>query len=221
VNDDPADRLTRLFRDHSARVLTFLGHRGAGDAAPDLLSEVFTTAWRRIDAVPDPALPWLLGVARNTLAHHWRAQGQQAALALQAAHAASREHPSHRGGPATLDIADIVAERSAVVTALVTLADDDREVLLLIGWDGLSAAEAAAVLGCAPGAFAVRLHRARRRLQRVLEPPPWSTPTAATPTAAPARGSQPSGAASAPAARRQVSDLTSHIPVPASVLKES
>nr|WP_255480966.1 sigma-70 family RNA polymerase sigma factor [Quadrisphaera sp. RL12-1S] len=209
-----------MFRDHSARVLTFLGHRGAGDAAPDLLSEVFTTTWRRIDDVPDPALPWLLGVARNTLAHHWRAQGQQAALALQAAHAANREHPSHRGGPATLDIADVVAERSAVITALAALADEDREVLLLIGWDGLTAGEAAAVLGCAPGAFAVRLHRARRRLQRVLDPPPWSDPAVTTALPASARPG-PTTRTATSAAHRQVSDLTTHIPVPASVLKES
>ncbi|PWJ51193.1 RNA polymerase sigma-70 factor, ECF subfamily [Quadrisphaera granulorum] len=173
---DPAERLTRLYREHAPRVLGFLLRRGAADAAPDLLSEVFATAWRRVHDVPEPALPWLLGVARNTLAHHWRSQGQQAALALSAAHAAAGDHRLHRGGDGRADVSDTVAERSAVVTALAGLSDEDREVLLLVGWDGLSSSEAAAVFGCAPGAFAVRLHRARRRLERALDPPAWSAP---------------------------------------------
>jgi RNA polymerase sigma-70 factor (ECF subfamily) len=41
-----------------------------------------------------------------------------------------------------------------------------------VTWDGLSAAEAAVVLGVSRLAFAVRLHRARRRLERALEPDP-------------------------------------------------
>jgi len=43
-------------------------------------------------------------------------------------------------------------------------------VLRLVTWDGLSSAEAAEVLGVTRVAFAVRLHRARRRLERALWP---------------------------------------------------
>ena len=45
---------------------------------------------------------------------------------------------------------------------------DDREVLRLIAWEGLESREAAAVFGCSYGAFRVRLHRARRRLEKQL-----------------------------------------------------
>jgi RNA polymerase sigma-70 factor (ECF subfamily) len=37
-------------------------------------------------------------------------------------------------------------------------------VLRLVAWDGLTPAELAVVLGCAPGAARARLHRARTRL---------------------------------------------------------
>lgn len=166
MQDDAADRLTRLYREHSPRVLGFALNRGAGDAAGDVLSETFAVAWRRLDDVPDPALPWLLGVARNVLAHHWRAQGRRNALQDEVARlgAGRGDH-----GP---DIADTVVERASVLRALETLSDDDREVLVLTGWDGLSTTDAAAVLGCAPGTLSVRLHRARRRLQSALGPPP-------------------------------------------------
>jgi len=42
-------------------------------------------------------------------------------------------------------------------------------VLRLVAWDGLDAAEAAEVLGVTRLAFAVRLHRARRRLEQAFE----------------------------------------------------
>ena len=62
-------------------------------------------------------------------------------------------------------------DRAEALTALAGLKDDDREALLLTAWDGLSADQAAAVLGCSKAAFQVRLHRARRRLDlRLAEP---------------------------------------------------
>ena len=49
------------------------------------------------------------------------------------------------------------------------LSDDDRETLALIAWDGLQPREAALVTGCSAATFAVRAHRARRRLAALLE----------------------------------------------------
>lgn len=52
--------------------------------------------------------------------------------------------------------------------ALARLSESDRELLLLIAWDGLSPAEAAAVLDIKPATARVRLLRARRRLTQAL-----------------------------------------------------
>lgn len=52
--------------------------------------------------------------------------------------------------------------------ALAELGERDRELLLLIAWEGLEPAEAAKVLGCSRNALAVRLHRARKRLAAAL-----------------------------------------------------
>ena len=52
--------------------------------------------------------------------------------------------------------------------ALAGLGDHDRELLLLIAWEGLKPAEVAEVLGVRPGTLAVRLYRARRRLSAAL-----------------------------------------------------
>ena len=55
------------------------------------------------------------------------------------------------------------------VTNVAVLAESDRELLLLVGWEGLSQAEAATALGISPGAARVRLHRARKRVLSTLE----------------------------------------------------
>ena len=51
---------------------------------------------------------------------------------------------------------------------LRVLPEKDREALLLIAWDDLTPALAAASLGISSVAFRVRLHRARRRLSDLL-----------------------------------------------------
>jgi RNA polymerase sigma-70 factor (ECF subfamily) len=55
-------------------------------------------------------------------------------------------------------------------TALLTLSDTDRELLLLVAWDQLSYEEAAAVLDLPLGTVRSKLHRARAHLRELLEP---------------------------------------------------
>lgn len=132
-------------------------------AAEDAVSETFLVAWRRLDAVPAEALPWLLGVARKVLANQRRAAGRRAPdgplVPLEAV--------------ADLDpraaIADLVADRDAFAAAFRSLGPGDREALTLVSWDGLAPREAAVVLECSPATFHLRLHRARRRLLKELE----------------------------------------------------
>ncbi len=52
--------------------------------------------------------------------------------------------------------------------ALAVLSERDREALRLVAWEGLDPERAARAAGCSRGAFAVRLHRARRRLEAAL-----------------------------------------------------
>ena len=69
---------------------------------------------------------------------------------------------------ATTDPADALALSEQVARALDRMEPGDRELLLLRVWDELSFAEAAAVLGCSPGAARVRWMRARRRFAAAL-----------------------------------------------------
>jgi RNA polymerase sigma-70 factor (ECF subfamily) len=130
--------------------------------AEEVVSEVFLAAWRRLADLPEPELPWLLGAARNIAANHSRAAARQQSLTAELlAWTSEAEFRSP-------DIADQIAERQAVLAALASLSDADRELLTLVAWQGLTPGAAARVVGCATAAYFVRLHRARRRLERAL-----------------------------------------------------
>lgn len=157
-------RFTALWKEHAPRVLAYAQRHTDPETAHEVVSETFLVAWRRLVDVPGEPLPWLLVVARNTLNNHRRSGYRQALLQTELQRLTElTEH-----GPA----AEISAvERQAMLAALATLTATEREALLLVAWDGLSTTQAARVAGCSTPTFAVRLHRARRRLQEATADP--------------------------------------------------
>lgn len=155
-----AQRFEELFRSHYPAVRGYALRRSSPDAAQDAVAETFLVAWRRLDDVPEDALPWLFGVARRVLANQRRSSGRGAALEQRLAGAA---------GGAQVDLEESVTESEVVRSALALLSERDREALILVAWHGLSGKRAARAAGCSRAAFDVRLHRARRRLAVLLE----------------------------------------------------
>jgi DNA-directed RNA polymerase specialized sigma24 family protein len=73
--------------------------------------------------------------------------------------------------------------------ALRQLRDVDRDLILLVAWDGLSPSQAGSVLGLRPVTARSRLHRARQRLAALVEdqhstatPAPAAAPSTAATT---------------------------------------
>ena len=157
------DLFEHCFRDHYAKVLAFSMRRVSGrEIAEDVAADTFAVTWRRRDRIPDPALPWLYAIAANVIANQHRSASRRHDLTLRLA------HESNIVAPAS-DPAESLSRRDAFSTAFALLAEPEREVLRLVAWDGLDIRDAAHVLGCSPGAFRVRLHRARRKLAKQLE----------------------------------------------------
>jgi len=157
VKPTQAERFDALFREHYATVRGYARRRANAEQALDAVAETFLIAWRRIDDVPDDALPWLLGVTRKVMANQRRADGRGDALAQRLADAAV--------GVAADDPADVVGEAELMRDAFERLSDRDREVLLAAAWDTpLNMRHEAS-----RGALAVRLHRARGRLKAQVE----------------------------------------------------
>ena len=150
-------RLETLFRCYYSAVAAYVRRRAEPDLVDDVVAETFLVAWRRLDDVPADARPWLLGVARKTLATQRRSVTRRHSL-LAKLETARR--------PVQAD--DSVSELG-ISEALARLSAKDREAITLIAWEGLTLREAAAALGQSPAAFRVRLHRAKRRLRQRLE----------------------------------------------------
>jgi RNA polymerase sigma-70 factor (ECF subfamily) len=128
--------------------------------ADDLVAEVLTIAWRRLDDVPaDDPLPWLFATARNVWRNHLRSTRRRAELTARVPAATTTAPPPEPGAHSVTDILE----------ALAQLSDDDQEILRLAAWDGLTTAQLARTFSCNEGTARVRLHRARQRLAACLE----------------------------------------------------
>lgn len=165
---DPGETLpdeaefTRFYEVAYPGIARYLMRRGAGEETADLASETFIVAWRRRGQWQrlnsEKRMAWLYGVARKVLANARRS--------------ADRKPTSGEPGEASAsesDHTDFTIVQLAVANALAQLADDDAELIRLIAWEGLSPADAAGVLGCKPGTATMRLHRARKRLKKLME----------------------------------------------------
>ncbi|MGW7753530.1 RNA polymerase sigma factor [Streptomyces violaceusniger] len=175
-----AQRFRDLYEECHPRVLAYAASLVGRQVGEDITSETFTVAWRRMRDIPTPPLPWLLGVARNLTRELRRRDGRQYNLAAQEAQRVITS------GAQVEDVAAGVTERAVALQALAGLSAADRELLTLVAWHGLGPREAARVLGCSSATFAVRLHRARRRLERAVDA------VGPSPDPSPSPGSDPS-----------------------------
>jgi RNA polymerase sigma-70 factor (ECF subfamily) len=165
AGDDLADKLaevrfSELYRENVRDLLGYALRRSAGaDDAADIVAETFLVAWRRLAEVPlgDDGRLWLYGTARNVLANHDRSARRRDRLTERLREELRDQLPAggaHEAGP--------------FLEALAGLAEPDRELLMLIGWEELTPTQAARALGITPFAARTRLHRARRRLRARL-----------------------------------------------------
>ena len=66
------ERFTALWDAYAGRVFAYTCRHVDHHSAQEVVSETFLVAWRRLDEVPEQALPWLLVVARNTVNNNRR-----------------------------------------------------------------------------------------------------------------------------------------------------
>jgi RNA polymerase sigma factor (sigma-70 family) len=157
------DAMAALFQRHADAVHRFLSRRVGPQPAEDLLAEVFVAAVSARARVrpheSGSALPWLYGIARNVIRTYLR------------------QRPRPSGWPPDDDIdwaavdarVTAIGRREELRRALAALTPEERDVLLLVAWHGLTPTESAAVLNITAEAARSRLARGRRRAQAALD----------------------------------------------------
>jgi RNA polymerase sigma-70 factor, ECF subfamily len=159
-----SDRFSALYQRHYRSVWAFVVRRiPVGVDAGDVVAEVFATAWRRLDRVPEEpdTLLWLYATAGRTAANQVRSARRR--YRLRGRLAGLRDSHEPVAGPAA-------GEHAEVLAALDRLRPLDREAIRLAIWEDLPVQDIATVLGCSPNAVSLRLRRAREGLRTQLAP---------------------------------------------------
>jgi RNA polymerase sigma-70 factor, ECF subfamily len=149
--------LEELWTAHAGRLRAYLQRRVATADVDDLLSEVFLVAWRHRKQKPNADLPWLYGIARKVVSTHYRASERRGRLR-------TRIEFEGRSGISTW----MPSSHLELSSALEALEPDDREILLLSAWEGLTPSEIAKALGTTSPAMRMRLSRARKRFESLF-----------------------------------------------------
>lgn len=128
----------------------------------DIAIEVFATAWRRKDRLPDSRdnqMLWLYGVARRKVANAIRLSKRKSKFI-----SGLRSTEPDSTGTDTKAVASMLVHSS-----LSRMKPKEREVLLLVEWDGLSLGEAARVLKVSESVTSKRLAAARVSFIKLCE----------------------------------------------------
>lgn len=159
--------LDRLLANHERQLYRFgLRMCGSEEAARDVLQQTLLTAFRGIRGFRGEASlsTWLYQIARSFCLKSRRLRGGEPAT-FEPLEAAARL-PGAEASPEAAAHAKQLGQ--ALQAAISALPETAREVLVLRDVEGLSAEEAAEVLGLQVPALKSRLHRARMEVRRNL-----------------------------------------------------
>ena len=165
VGDGDGGAFEALYRRYARPVfglaLRRLGDRGRAEEA---VQETFASVWRSARTYkPErgPGAPWLYAVARNAIVDEARDRPQPVATD------AAEEEPASEAGPS--ERAELSWTSWRVHRALEELPDNERIVLELAYWRGLSQSEIADRLRIPLGTVKTRTRSGLRRLADLLE----------------------------------------------------
>jgi RNA polymerase sigma-70 factor, ECF subfamily len=161
--------MDQLLARHEQKIYRFgLRMCGNEDDARDVLQETLLSAFRNLGGFRGDARlsTWLYQVARSfCIKQRRRREGEPAQLESMDVH----EVKALATDASQPDVAAHAREVGEVIqAAMSTLPEEQREVLVLRDVEGLSAEDAAEVIGIEVGALKSRLHRARLQLKQSL-----------------------------------------------------
>ena len=140
--------------------------RNASDAE-EAAQDGFVKAWRALGRfrAGAPFRPWLLRIVANEARNRRRSAGRRASLALRAA----TSEPSGDAVPSPEASLLTGEQRSALLSAVDGLPEDQRTVVSLRYFLGLSEHEVAETLGVPQGTVKSRTARALERLRETYD----------------------------------------------------
>jgi RNA polymerase sigma-70 factor (ECF subfamily) len=163
------EHLETLVRRYASGLLTYI-HRMVGNRhrAEELFQDVFLAVWekRRTYRFPRRFRPWLFSIATNRCRQAFRCTPSASTLPLTGD---GGKAPVARG-PSPVQSAVRTETAQLVGQAVACLPPNQRTVLVLRNWSGLSYAEIAEITGRSEGTVRAHMHHALAGIRRYLEP---------------------------------------------------
>ena len=143
---------------------------GASEDARDLCQEAFLRAYRGLRTFKKDARfsSWLYQIALNVCRDRLRRRRGRTLVSLDELDESGQE-AAVLPGPSPLDLAEARDISDRVARAVASLPDDQREVIVLKEYQGLTFAEIADVLGVPLSTVKTRLYRGLVQLRQRLE----------------------------------------------------
>lgn len=168
VASDRRDCLAPLVRRYASPLLTYLRRMvGCPHRSEELFQEVFLQVWlkRRQYQYPRPFRPWLFAIATN----HGRATFRAAKPASFTLDDSLSAAPI-AAGPSPIDT--LVAGETATIVAgaVARLPEQQRSVVVLRVWNGLTYAEIATIVGVSEETARSHMSHGLKSLRTQLEP---------------------------------------------------
>jgi RNA polymerase sigma-70 factor (ECF subfamily) len=164
---DLDEEFTGLYRAHLRDVYSYAYYRvGNHHDAEDLTEQTFLQAYRhfaRALAESDgrPLRPWLIRIAHNLAANHYRDRSRRPQSPIDEGEPISALHTTEQ-------LVEGREELARILEAVKELPDDRREALIMRFALGMDNREIARAMGRTDGATKVLLHRAIRQLEGLV-----------------------------------------------------
>jgi RNA polymerase sigma-70 factor (ECF subfamily) len=161
------EEFAELYRTHMRDLYSYAYYRiGNHHDAEDLVEQTFLQAYRHFERAQResdgrPLRPWLLRIAHNLAANHYRYRSRRPQTSLEESGPVAAYH-------STEDLVSGRDELARVLEGVKRLPDDRREALIMRFALGMDNREIARALGRTDGATKVLIHRAIKQLESMV-----------------------------------------------------
>ena len=175
------DAFVSLYSEYKSSLFRYAYYRlGNQQDAEDAVQDCVLSAWKQIRGLraPEAFSVWLFRILGSACASRIKEQiDRRAQISLDAGDTPGGDgsgggSPLERELPGQRDFVpgdDPVSETLGLMDALASLAEDEREIVLLASVAGFTSAEIAGQVGMTPGSVRSKLSRSLAKLRRDLE----------------------------------------------------